>query len=131
LFSWEYLAILLENDIFENEKLNILKLWNISFILSSNINVAERNNCFLLEQDIIIKAFIGLEENIFNEYFRKYRNNIVMRGENEIQYWENKIAEIKQYTREKAIEELLLSLKLNEKIVSIKRYIDSLRNDQE
>jgi type II restriction enzyme len=129
LFSWEYFAILLENNIVENETLNISKLWNISFILSGNINIAERNNCFLLYQDIIIRAFLGLEENIFTEYFKKYRNNIVARGENEIQYWENKITEIKKYTREKAIEELLLSLKLNEKITSIKRYIDSLRND--
>jgi type II restriction enzyme len=128
LFSWEHLAILLENNIIESEILNISKLWDISFILSANINVAEKNNCFLLDQDIIIRSFLGLEENIFSEYFKKYRNNIVVRGENEIQYWENKIAEIKQYTREKAIEELLISLKLNEKIASIKRYIDSLRN---
>jgi hypothetical protein len=37
-------------------------------------------------QDIIIRLFLDLEENVFNEYFKKYRNNIVARGENEIQY---------------------------------------------
>jgi type II restriction enzyme len=130
LFSWEYFAILLESNITENENFNISKLWNVSFILSANINIADKNNCFLPDQDVIIKLFLGLDENIFNEHFKKYRNNIVARGEDEIRYWENKIMEIKQYTREKAIEELLLSLKLNEKIASIKRYIDSLRNDR-
>jgi type II restriction enzyme len=112
----------------ENENLNISKLWNISFILSGNINIAEKNNCFLLEQDSIIRSFLHLEEYAFNEYFKKYRKNIILRGEDEIEYWENKISEIKQYTREKAIEELLISLKLDEKIYSIKKYIDSLRN---
>ncbi|MDR1924125.1 MAG: HindIII family type II restriction endonuclease [Planctomycetaceae bacterium] len=127
LFAWEYFAILLENNIFESESLNVSKLWNISFTLSANINVAERNNCFLSKQDIIIRSFMNLQDDVFNEYFEKYRNSIVARGEDEIQFWKNKIAEIKQYTREKAIEELLISLKLNAKIASIKRYIDSLR----
>jgi hypothetical protein len=111
--------------------LNISKLWKISFILSANINIAEKNNCFLWDQDIIIRSFLGLGENVFNEYFKKYRKNIIGRGENEIQYWENKIVEIKQYTREKAIEELLTALKLNERITSIKKYVYSLRNYQE
>jgi hypothetical protein len=48
-----------------------------------------------------------------------------------MKYWENKINEIKKYTREQAIKELLLSLKLNEKISSIRKYVDSLKNGQD
>jgi type II restriction enzyme len=128
LFSWEYLAILLENNICENEEINISNLWNICFTLSGNINIADRNNCFLTNQDDIMKSYLNIDSVNFNAYFEKYRKNIIIRGEKEIKYWEDKIIEIKQYTREQAIKELLLSLKLNEKIYSIKKYIDSLRN---
>jgi len=62
---------------------------------------------------------------------KKYRSNIIMRGETEIKYWKDKETEIKLYSRERAIKELLSSLKLNEKISSIKKYIDSLREEAE
>ena len=128
LFSWEYLSILLENNICENEQINISNLWNVSFTLSININIAEKNNCFLVDQDKIIRLYLNLDTIKFEKYFKKYRTNIITRGEVEIKYWEDKIQEISRYTREQAIEELLTSLKLNEKISSIRKYIDSLKN---
>jgi type II restriction enzyme len=130
LFSWEYLSILLENNICENEQINISNLWNVSFTLSININIAEKNNCFLVDQDKIIRLYLNLDTIKFEDYFKKYRTNIITRGEVEIKYWEDKIQEISRYTREQAIEELLTSLKLNEKISSIRKYIDSLKNGQ-
>ena len=130
LFSWEYLSILLENNICENEQINISNLWNVSFTLSININIAEKNNCFLVDQDKIIRLYLNLDTIKFEKYFKKYRTNIITRGEVEIKYWEDKIQEISRYTREQAIEELLTSLKLNEKISSIRKYIDSLKNGQ-
>jgi type II restriction enzyme len=126
LFSWEYFSILLENDICESERVNISKLWNVSFTLSANVNIAEKNHCFLAEQDEIIRLYLNLNTTQFEDYFKKYRTNMITRGETEIKYWEDKIREIYQYTREQAIEELLTSLKLKEKIVSIKKYIKSL-----
>jgi type II restriction enzyme len=128
LFSWEYLSILLENNIYENEQTNISNLWNVSFTLSVNINIAEKNTCFLADQDEIIRLYLNLNTTQFEDYFIKYKTNIITRGETEIKYWENKIQEIHHYTREQAIEELLTSLKLNEKISSIRKYIDSLKN---
>jgi type II restriction enzyme len=127
LFSWEYLSILLENNITETDKVNISNLWNISFSLSENTKIADKNNCFLNSQDEIIRLYLKLDEEQFKNYFNKYRTNIIMRGEVEIKYWEDKVNEIKRYTRERAIRELLSSLKLSEKIASIKKYIDSLR----
>ncbi|MDR1096167.1 MAG: HindIII family type II restriction endonuclease [Spirochaetaceae bacterium] len=130
LFSWEYLSILLENKVHENEQVNISNLWNIGFVLSGDINIADRNNCFLARQDEIIRLYLKLDQSQFNSYFEKHKTNIIARGETEIKYWEDKIIEIKQYTREKAISELLSSLKLNEKISSIKKYISFLRVEQ-
>jgi type II restriction enzyme len=130
LFSWEYLSILLENNICENEQVNISNLWNICLALSGNINVADRNNCFLVYQDEIIRLYLKLDQAQFSNYFKKYRTNIIARGEAEIKYWEDKIIEIEQYTRERAISELLSSLKLNEKISSIKKFINFLGDEQ-
>jgi type II restriction enzyme len=130
LFTWEYLSILLENNICENEQVNISNLWNICFTLSKDINIADRNSCFLSRQDEIIRLYLKLDQSQFNNYFEKYKINIIARGETEIKYWEDKILEIKQYTKEKAISELLASLKLNEKISSIKNYINFLRDEQ-
>jgi type II restriction enzyme len=131
LFSWEYLSILLENNITETDKVNISSLWNISFSLSANTKIADKNNCFLNNQNEIIRLYLKLDEGQFKNYFKKYRTNIIMRGEVEIKYWEDKVNEIKRYTRERAIRELLSSLKLSEKITSIKKYIDSLREATE
>ena len=131
LFSWEYLSILLENNITETDQINISNLWNISFTLSGNTNIADKNNCFLGNQDEIIKLYLKLDEETFKNYFKRYRSNIIMRGETEIKYWKDKETEIKLYSRERAIIELLSSLKLNEKIYSIKKYRDSLREEAE
>jgi type II restriction enzyme len=129
LFSWEYLSILLENNISENAQVNISNLWNVSFTLSSNTNIVNKNNCFLADQDKIILHYLNLKTDVFENYFKKYKANIITRGETEIKYWEDKIKEINLYTREQAIKELLTSLKLNEKISSIRKYIDSLRDN--
>ena len=60
--------------------------------------------------------------------FSDCRKGIVYRGEVEIDYWKNRIVEIKEFSKEKAIGELIIALKLNEKISAIKKFIDSLRN---
>ncbi|MDR2761773.1 MAG: HindIII family type II restriction endonuclease [Planctomycetaceae bacterium] len=126
LFSWEYLSILLENNISENVQVNISNLWNICSTLSININIANKNNCFLTQQNEIVRLYLKLSETQFNSYFERYKTNTITRGEIEIKYWETKITEIKQYTKNQAIKELLSSLKLNEKISSIKKYINFL-----
>jgi type II restriction enzyme len=130
LFSWEYLSILLENNICENEQVNVSNLWNVSFTLSVNTNIASKNSCFLAEQDEIIKLYLKLNTVQFEEHFETYKANIITRGETEIKYWEDEIKGINNYTREQAIEELLTSLKLNEKIYSRKKYINSLKGER-
>jgi len=71
LFSWEYFSILLENNICESEQINISNLWNISFTLSANTNIAEKNNCFLADQNKLIRSYLNLSTTKFNNCFRK------------------------------------------------------------
>lgn len=55
-----------------------------------------------------------------------YKHLIVYRGKTEIAYWNECIGEIKKYTREQAIEELIKAKKLQEKINAITAYINKL-----
>jgi type II restriction enzyme len=126
LFTWEYLAIFLENGIVENSSMSIANLWQISTKLSETTKVADKNNCFFVEQDNFIRKFLNLSEVKFKKYFAKFRSTIIARGNLEIKYWEQKIIKISNYTREQAIQELLVSLKLNEKILFIRKYIEFL-----
>lgn len=43
-------------------------------------------------------------------------------------FWEKRIKEINLYTKEKAISELIDALKLQEKIIAIRKYIETLRD---
>ena len=58
-----------------------------------------------------------------------FKQSMIERGEAEIDFWKRKIEEIQTYSREKAINELIVSLKLNEKIAAITKFTDSLRKD--
>ena len=87
-----------------------------------------KNDAFLKQQNELIRSHLHLSEEIFNAKFADFKTKIINRGEIEISYWKSQIELIKSYTREQAIKELLISLKLNEKIASIKKFIDSLRD---
>ncbi len=128
LFSWEYLSVLLENDIVETEDLNLSNLWNVSNVLSTSTNVSDKNDAFLEKQNDLIRSHLHLSEEVFNAKFDDFKSKIVSRGEIEIAYWNDQIEIIKNYSKEQAIKELLTSLKLKEKIASIKKFIDSLRS---
>lgn len=52
--------------------------------------------------------------------------NIKSRGNVEISYWENERNTILKFTRMKAIEELIKSRKINEKISQINSFINGL-----
>lgn len=127
LFSWEYLSILLQNNIVESEYINLESLWNYSSVIANDTTVADMNSCFLNKQDKFLKQFIECSDKSFTNLFNIFKNNIVNRGKNEIIYWENEINVIKEYNREEAIKMLIKSLKLNEKINAINCFINQLR----
>ncbi|MHC1691649.1 MAG: HindIII family type II restriction endonuclease [Sphaerochaetaceae bacterium] len=126
IFAWEWLSILLKEGIFETPNLNLSSLWNHSSIIAEHTLVTNQKDCFLAEQEALIRAFINISEKTYNTYFFDFKKKIIHRGENEIQYWKNVIKSIRNYSREKAIEELIAALKLNEKIRSIDRFINTL-----
>lgn len=99
---------------------NISALWNISGLIAKDTSVSEKNKSFISKQDEYIRSFVHLGENVFENYFSKFESAIIKRGETEIDFWKSRIEEIKSYSKEQAISELLSALKLNEKLAQSK-----------
>lgn len=126
LFSWEYLYILLKEGIRESDSFNLSDLWNQSDIISKTTTVSNSKSCFLTQQNQNISEFIKITPAKFYKYFDIFKNIIVERGYNEIQYYEQEIKRVKQLNREDAIEELLKSMKLDSKIATINGFINQI-----
>jgi type II restriction enzyme len=127
LFSWEYLYIILSENIQESEEVDLRELWNQSFNIMQQTNMANANNCFIQQQDINIREIIELTEEQFVNHFNDIKGSIVYRGNEEIRYYESEISRIQQLNREDAIRELLISMKLDSKIETIRRFINQLQ----
>lgn len=124
LFSWEYLYVILYENIQESEDVDLRQLWNQSYNIMQQTNMADANKCFIQQQDANIREIIGLTEVQFGTHFNNIKNSIVYRGNEEIRYYESEIARIQQLNRDDAIRELLISMKLDSKIETIRRYIN-------
>ena len=113
----------------ETEKTNLSILWNQSSVISGDTSVADKNNCFFVQQNKNICNFMHISDDTFEAHLSLFKQSMIERGEAEIDFWKRKIEEIQTYSREKAINELIVSLKLNEKIAAITKFTDSLRKD--
>ncbi len=127
LFSWEYLYIILSENVRESENVNLRELWNQSYKIMQQTNMADANKCFIQQQDANIREIIGLTEEQFGNHFNNIKGSIVYRGNEEIRYYESEIARIRQLNREDAIRELLVSMKLDSKIETIRRFINQVQ----
>ena len=129
LLSWEHLAYLLEKGIQETVSLNLNSLWNISDKLSESVAIKDKdlNINFHQKANKLICDILGLEYEDFQLYLNSFKSYLIARCESEISFWEEQIQIIQQYSKAKAITELITALKLNEKITAINKYIKSLR----
>jgi type II restriction enzyme len=127
LFSWEHLCFLLEKDVRETPELNLSFLWNMSSKISGNVVVNDKNNNFYKAMNNIICTRLNISYDGFLNYFCNCKKSIISRSISEIRYWHSKIEEVKGFSKQKAINELLKSLKIKEKINSIEKYIKELK----
>lgn len=128
LLTWEHISIMLDRDVEENEHFSLESLWNSSQMIARDKTLAFANakSCFLPRIDAYVAKKTGMSEIEFLKVLGDYKNIIVSRGEFEIEFWNNYITRIKEYTREEAIEELIKEKKLYEKISVINAYIEKL-----
>lgn len=128
LLSWEHISIMLDQNVKETASLSLESLWNASQMIARDktLSFANAKCCFLPKMDVYVAKKIGMSESDYNAMLNKYKLLIVYRGKTEIAYWNGCIDEIKNYTKEKAIEELIKAKKIQEKIKEISSYIEKL-----
>lgn len=126
LFSWEHLSFLLRNSIKESFSTNLGAIWNISSMIAIETPVANKNNSFLSRQNQILCNILNIDIEKLNHSFDQFKKIIIKRGNSEIAFWRKRIEETKKMSRKEAIQNLLNALKLDEKIVSIQKFIDFL-----
>lgn len=127
LLSWEHLIFLIENGIKETPNLSFAPLWNFCELYSHKVVYSDKEKCFMQQFNSEVLALTGLDSSVFSVQLSAQIKTITERGNLEKSLLEEEIKKIKQFSREKAIEELIKDKKLNEKIEQIDKYIRRLR----
>lgn len=127
LLSWEHLIFLIENGIKETPNLSFALLWNFCELYSHKVVYSDKEKCFMQQFNSEVLALTGLDSSVFSAQLSAQIKTITERGNLEKSLLEEEIKKIKQFSREKAIEELIKDKKLNEKIEQIDKYIRRLR----
>ena len=127
LLSWEHLIFLIENGLKETPNLSFAPLWNFCELYSHKVVYSDKEKCFMQQFNSEVLALTGLDSSVFSAQLSAQIKTITERGNLEKSLLEEEIKKIKQFSREKAIEELIKDKKLNEKIEQIDKYIRRLR----
>lgn len=128
LFSWEQIHLLLQENYRESLEKTLAPVWNVSRILSSQIVLSqskEREPLRKAEKEVFCNI-VPISWEKWQETLWQQRQFLQIRGSEEILYWQSKISEIKNYTRQEAIAKLLEMSKIKQKIMVIQRHITSI-----
>jgi hypothetical protein len=131
LLSWEHLLFFIRSGIRESGTLNLASVWSISEQLAEKVKVSQKNrkdNFHRLGNELICKH-LSLTYDAMKTELLKCKAATIDRAESEIEFWTEHVKEVEQYTRERAITELISALKVHEKIAAIRRYIKQLPKD--
>lgn len=129
LLGWEQISLLLDANIKESDTFSLETIWNTSKMIARDRSVADAEKCFLPLVDKTVAKKIGIPDTAYAADLDAYKTVIAQRGVAEIDFCTKKIETIRQYSREKAINELIRETKYAEKIRTINTYISSLRNE--
>lgn len=126
LLSWEHLIFLISNGVKETSEKNLSKIWSFSFELAQETVVAKKKLCFIPKVNQCVYVNAGLDEQAFQRTLEEQVSVLQNRADMEKSYWERELARIQRLTREQAVEELIKTKKINEKIAQIKTYSEGL-----
>lgn len=128
LLSWEFMSYLLQYSIRETPNFSLSSIWNISKEIAKSTDNVNQKQCFLSEQNDMLKNMLDyLKVPEFDDYLVQVKENLIKRGEIEIQYCNYQIEDIKKYTRKQAIDKLLSKLGLRKKITTIQELLRGLK----
>jgi HindIII restriction endonuclease. len=128
LLSWEHMLFLLNQKVSESISLSLEQIWNAPTRIErdSKIAYADRMNCLFPYVDKMVCDRISISQIEFKKQLDSCKSYIIDRSDDEILILKAEINNIKLYTKEQAIRELVKSRKLNEKISAILSYKKSL-----
>lgn len=126
LFSWEHLIFLLENGITESAKLSLSAIWDFSDKFSHRVLVSDMKKCFIQDFNKLLAGFLNIGGEVFDDLLKVQISYVIKRSEREKSYWLERIEHIRNYSREQAVNELISTLKINEKLSQIDAYIRSI-----
>ena len=128
LLSWEHIVFMIERGIKESLELNLSEIWNFSLNLSHRVLVSDMKRNFLPDFNIFLVNLLHTDMNALTVSMNKQVSFIVERSKTEKSYWLERIRQIKSYSREQAVDELIKSLGIHEKIAHIDTYINTLQS---
>lgn len=126
LLSWEHLIFLIENHIKESKDLSFAKLWGFCETYASKVSCADSKKSFIAKFNMSISELLTIPHENFESTLSRQRQAIRGRGKKEKNFWEEEIKNIQKYSRKTAINELIKSKKIREKITQINNYIRGL-----
>ena len=126
LISWEHLSFLIKNDIKETLDIDLSILWKFPSIQGQTTTVPNMENNYFDKQDKFIVDKTNLPYQSFNEFLNQSKFETIERCDEEKKYWELEKIEIHNYSKEQAINKLIDSLKINQKIEQIDKYQQDL-----
>lgn len=126
LFSWEYLSCFIRSGIKENENLNLSSIWGWPAFKLSQTMGNKTKTCYLKDQDKALIDFLSLSNESFTDHMNARINELKERSKTEIDYWLDQENQIRNLSREEAIEQLLASRKIDKKIEQIEKFVKGL-----
>lgn len=127
LLSWEHLIFLIENGIKETPALSFAPLWNFCDAYAHRVLCADMKKSFIEPFNSVVLELTGMTRDMFDARLNAQAAVVIERGEQEKLFWKEEIAQIQEYTKEQAINELIKAKKIREKISQIEAYVRGLQ----
>ena len=118
---------MIERGIKESPALNLSEIWNFSSNLSHRVLVSDMKKNFLPDFNSFLVSLLNIDSDFFTASLNEQISFIIGRSNTEKSYWLDRIGQIKNYSREQAVNELIKSLGIHEKIAHIDSYVKSLQ----
>ena len=119
---------MIELGIKESQALNLSEICNFSSNLSRRVLVSDMKKNFLPDFNSFLVSLLNTDTDSLTDSMNEQISFIIERSRTEKSYWLGRITQIKNYSLEQAVTELIKSLGIHEKIAHIDSYVQGIRS---
>jgi len=135
LFSWEWMLFLIKNDVIESPACSLADIWNFAETYRKNVLVSDIQKRYLEGEGKFIENFVvnqnGKLKFTIDDIFKYQVGTVSTRAEVEKSYWADQKKIIRNYSKERAITELIEAKKIDNKIKQIDSYVRRIKREFE